>query len=275
MLPDKKQIFFHVGLGKTASTWLQNKVFNKLEGIYYVHPAKYRNAIKIINSTTYNKYLVSREMDQQLEREVIKFSTVFPHTTPIIVLRSNESWIASQYRRFVKNGYALSFEEFFDVDNNNGFWKRSDLYFYDKLLILEKYFQHKPLVLFYEDLKTNPFNFIDRIVTFTQTTYSKNRISPEPHHTSYNEKQLKVMLGVSKYLFTKNPHYKGSRVQSWLKRRSRMLLSYLILFPALVIPDVFISKQTLISAEQLGKIKNFYADDWQKCREYARRNNVV
>jgi hypothetical protein len=259
-----------VGLGKTASTYLQNKVFPMLKGVYYIHPTKYRRYQSIIESTNEEKYFVSREMDQQLEREVKKFSTLYPQATPIIVLRSNESWIASQYKRFLKNGYPYTFKEFFDIDNNNGFWKIHDAAFYPKLQILEKYFHQKPVVLLYEDLRQHPFQFIDRIANCMGATYNPNEIPLEPHHTSYEEKQLKVMLLVSKYIFSKNPKYTGSRFNTWIRRRSRMLSCYIILYSAFLVPESMVSKIELISKEELEKIRNYYKTDWESCLNYAR-----
>lgn len=259
-----------MGLGKTASTYLQNKVFPKLEGIYYIHPTKYRQYTSLIESTSHHKYFISREMDQQLEREVKKFAEKYPHTTAFIVLRSNESWIASQYRRFLKNGYPYTFKEFFDVENDTGFWKRADAEFYPKIEVLEKYFDHHPIALLYEDLRTKPFAFIDRMSQCMGATYQKETIPLEPHHTSYEEKQLKVMLAVSRFLFTKNPKYTGSRMNTWLRRRSRMLLCYLILYSAYLVPSFLISKKPLVPTEELEKIKQYYKTDWEKCVNYAR-----
>lgn len=267
----QKEIYFHVGLGKTASTWMQNKVFPKLQGIHYIHPTKYRKFKQIIESTNYSKYFISREMDQQLEREVIKFSALYPDAKPILVLRSNESWIASQYRRFLKNGYPYTFKEFFDVENDTGFWKRSDAEFYPKIEILEKYFTKKPLVLLYEDLRTAPFDFIDAIAGCMGATYNRDEISLEKHHSSYEEKQLKVMLPSSKMLFTKNPKYNGSRVNTWLRRRSRMMLCYALLYGAYLVPNFLISKKELISKEELEKVKAYFSADWDKCVQYAKQ----
>ncbi len=241
-----------------------------MKGIYYIHPTKYRHYQSIIESSEAEKFFVSREMDQQLEREVKKFSAVYPQTIPIIVLRNNESWIASQYKRFLKNGYPYTFKEFFDIENNSGFWKIEDAAFYPKLEILEKYFHQKPVVLLYEDLRNQPFQFIDRIANCMGASYDKNEIPLEPHHTAYEEKQLKVMRSVSKYIFTKNPKYKGSRFNTWMRRRSRMLLCYIILYGAWLVPKSMVSKRELIPKEELEKIKAYYKTDWESCLNYAR-----
>ncbi|MFI5171306.1 MAG: sulfotransferase domain-containing protein [Chitinophagales bacterium] len=269
-----KEIFFHVGLGKTASTYLQNKVFNKLKGLEYIHPTRYKKAFKIIDGSNAEKILLSREMDRQLEREVKKFSLKYPDTKAIMVLRSNDSWIASQYRRFLKNGYPYTFTQYFDIENDKGYWKISDALFFPKIMILEKYFTQKPLILFYEDMRKDTFSFIDRITKYTGTTYSKDEISLEPHHTSYEEKQLKIMLKVAPGIFTKDPQYKGSAFNIWLRRRSRMLLCYIILYAALLVPKRFVSKTPLIPKEELEKVKQYFKEDWEKCIRYAEENRL-
>lgn len=264
----KTELFFHVGLGKTASTYLQNKVFNRFKDVVYIHPTKYRKYQKIIETSPGKKIFISREMDRQLEREVKKFAEKYPDTKTIIVLRSNEQWIASQYRRFLKNGYPYTFKEYFDIENDQGYWKIQDATFYPKIEILEKYFTQKPLVLFYEDMRKDTFAFIDKIANYLGVEYDKNTISLEPHHTSYEEKQLKVMLKFSKFLFTKDPKYTGSYFNTWIRRRSRMLLCYIILYSALLIPGFLISKKPLIDKSELEKIKNYYSEDWKKCKEW-------
>ncbi len=270
----KKQIWFHVGLGKTASTWLQNKVFTQFTGVYYIHPTRYRKYRQIIDSTEHAKYFVSREMDQQLEREVKKFAEKYPDTQPIIVLRRNEAWIASQYRRFLKNGYPYTFTEFFDVEKDSGFWKIADALFFPKIEILCTYFTQKPLILFYEDMRKDPFACIDKIAAVMGAQYQRENISLEPHHISYAEKQLKAMLRIAPFLFTKAPAYKGSRFNTWIRRRSRMLACYLILFVARLLPASLFSKKPLIPPEELAKVKEYFAEDWARCKRYAEENQI-
>lgn len=265
----EKKIFFHVGLGKTASTYLQNKVFPKLQGVYYIHPTRYRRYQSIIETTNAEKYFISREMDQQLEREVQKISLIYPDTTPIIVLRDNASWIVSQYKRFLKNGYPYRFNEFFDIEHDHGFWKIEDAALFPKLQVLEKYLKQKPVVLLYEDLRAHPYEFIDRIANCMGATFDKNEIPLEPHHTAYREKQLKVMLVISKFLFTKNPTYSGSRFNTWIRRRSRMLLCYIILYGSFLIPGFMVARIKLVPEGEIEKIRAYYKSDWQACLNYA------
>lgn len=271
----QKQIFFHVGLGKTATTYLQYKVFPKLQGIQYIQRTRYRNSLRIIEQSPHEKIFVSNEFDQQLEREAKWFSAKHPDARVILVFRRHDSWIASQYRRFVKNGFYKYFIDFFDMDNDRGLWKHADLNYFVKIQIIEKYFTHKPLVLFYEDMQRDTFAFIDAIARYTGTTYSRDAVSLNSVHRSYNEKQLKIFRALSKVLFRFDIPQARQPVLRWLQRIAKQGIQYPLLYAALLAPDSFVSKEPLIPQEQLQRIRAHFADDWQRCAEYAKKNNPV
>lgn len=129
----KPEIYFHVGLGKVASSYLQQRVFPRLKEIHYISTHKYKKSSKEIEKHRHSKYLVSREFDRQFEQEVKWFSSHYPDSHVIIVFRRHDSWIASQYRRFVKNGQTMSFPEFFNLDERKSYWKHEHILFYWKL----------------------------------------------------------------------------------------------------------------------------------------------
>lgn len=269
----QKEIFFHVGLGKTATTYLQYKVFPKLKGIYYIQRTSYKKSLQLIEQSAQQKIFVSNEFDQQLEQEAKWFSAKHPDARVIIVFRRHDSWIASQYRRLVKNGFSKPFIDFFDIEQDNGAWKHSDLNYFSKIQIIEKYFTHKPLVLFYEDMKRDTFAFIDSIARYTGTTYNKADISLHSVHRSYNEKQLKIFRQLSKALF----HYDIPRarqpVLKWMQRIFKQSIQYPLLYLALLVPERFVRKEPLIPQEQLQRIRAHFEDDWQRCVEYAKGSN--
>ncbi len=266
-----KAIFFHVGLGKVASTYLQYAFFPKLKGIYYIQRTRYKKSKEIIRQTNHPKYLVSREFDQQLEAEVRDFSAAFPQARPILLLRRHDGWIASQYRRYVKNGGHKTFAEFIDLERDQGVWPKSDLYFFRKIQILESCFTHKPLVLFHEDLKKDSGAFFHTLAESMGATYDPASVSLDPVHRSYSETQLRLMLRVSKYLFKENPQWHKNPVVHWIQRRSRLLLSYLILYPGRLIPEKWVPQTDLTPKADLDKIRAYFEEDWNQCREYAKR----
>ena len=265
------EIYFHLGMGKVASTYLQYAFFPKLKGIYYIQRTRYRNTAKIVQNKPGQRFFVSREMDQQLEAEVQQFAKDFPDTKAILLLRRHDSWIASQYRRHIKNGSPLSFEEFIDMDKDEGWWPQSELYFYTKIEIIERYFSHPPLVLFYDELRKAPYEFMDKIANYLGATYDKEAVSLKSIHTSYSIKQLKVMRYISRWLFRKEPKWSNNRLLLWFQRRGRLLLCYIILYPALLLPESWVSDEPLVSQDTMERIRKAYQEDWEKCQAYSRR----
>jgi len=268
-----KQIFFHVGLGKTATTYLQYKVFPYFKNITFIHrKPKYIKVAQIIDSAQNGVFLVSREFDQQLEREVKKFASHHPHTTAIIVFRHHDGWIASQYRRFVKNGYAIPFHQFFDVKEDQGMFKKIDLDFMHKIQVLEKYFTQKPIVLFYDDLRKDAFAFFDYIAQCIGASYNKDDISLEKHHSSYNEKQLKAIFSVSKWLdIRKRNHH--NKIIYHVRRVFINIIRYSTLFVAKYLPDSWFNPQPIIHPDELKAVREYYASDWNAVIDYAQKNN--
>ncbi|TXB62623.1 sulfotransferase family protein [Phaeodactylibacter luteus] len=271
---NQPEIYFHVGLGKVASTYLQHRFFPKLKHIYYIPTNRYRKSLDIIGKGKYGRYFVSREFDQQLEEEVRWFSSRYPQARPIIIFRRHDSWIASQYRRYVKNGGYLSFREFFDVEEDTGLWKREHVTFYRNLEHLEHYFEGKPLVLFYDELRADPWAFFDKIAQYAGSGYDRNDVSLAKVHTSYNEKQLKAIRKIAPRLFDpRNAKPNTRTLWGWLQRRGQMLKSYAILYPAKLIPASWLPDEPLIPQEELDKVRAYFEGDWARCKAYAEENN--
>ena len=264
------EIVFHVGLGKVASTYLQHRFFPMLQKIHYIPTNQYRKAPEIIKKGKYGRYFVSREFDQQLEREVSWFSTHYPNVKPIVIFRRHDGWAASQYRRYVKNGGYLPFTGFLDVANDEGLWKINDFVFYNHIEHLEKYFTQKPLVLFYEELRSDPWQFFDKIAKYADAEYDQRDVSLAKVHTSYREKELKVMRKMGKYIFGEERTVtKGRSLGGWLRRRGQMLASYAVLYPSKLLPAGVVGHEPLIPKEELEKVRLFFEQDWEKVKQYA------
>ncbi len=265
-------LYFHVGISKTGSTFLQHNVFPKLQGIHYFPTNQFKKYKSLVQNSSDSPILLSREFDRQMEREVKKWATDFPDTKSILVLRRQDGWIASQYRRFTKNGFGLTFKEFIDIENDKGYWERDNLNFYNYIEILERYFDHKPLVLMYDELRNSPEQFIQKLANYTNSTVDINEMDLSSVHSSYNEKQLKVMLRAGKKLNITNAKPFKSSLLNTIRRYAYVYpLRYGTLYGALLLPDSMVSKSPLIPVEALEEIKEYYADDWQKCLNYAQK----
>ncbi len=268
------EIYFHVGLGKAASTFLQYSVFPKFKGVCYIQRIRYKRAPEIISAGKHKKYLVSGELDNRLFGNYIReFSAKFPGTRTMIILRRHDSWIASQYRRYLKNGFALSFNEFFDLKDDRGFWKQKDLYFLPLILLLDQYFKFKPLVLFYEDLQENPAGFISNIGDFIGANYNITDINLTYRHSSYNDKQLKAIMAVSKRIDIRRKRtIKNKTVRVFIGLIPN-LIRYSVLYTARLLPDRLFPDNTLVPPAILSEIRQKYTTDWEQCLSYAKTNN--
>ena len=273
-MSEQPEIFFHVGLGKVASTWLQRLFFPVMRGIQYLPTNRYHKAVQLIhNQPEVSKWLVSREFDRQYEREVRKFVEVFPQARIIIFLRPHADWITSQYKRYVKNGWYHAFDSFIDLEKDSGFWKKADLLYYPKLALAEQLTGKPPLVLFHDDLKNDPFTLLDRIARFCGASYDRSHVSLQPIHTSFSEKQLLFLRTFCKKYVRKIPQGKASKLWNWLTFRPWWAFFHLILYAVPLLPRQWIPNEPLIPKHLLDDIQITCQDDWEQVRQYAAKNN--
>lgn len=270
-----KEIFYHLGLGKVASTYLQHRFFPKLKGINYIPTNRYRSYPEILKKHSAERFILSRENDRQLETQVKKFAQHFTEVRALLIFRRHDSWLASQYRRFVKNGLSVPFEKFIDLENNQGYWDQKELNFFRKIEVIEENFDHKPLVLFHDEIKEDSKAFFDKIARFTGSTYELDEINLSPFHKSYNEKQLLIMRKLGPIFLPMGHSYSNNRILATLQRYWRMMIKYPILYIANVLPNALVKNEQLINPKQLELIRERYESDWQKLLEYAKKNNPV
>ncbi len=271
--PQEKEICFHVGLAKTGTTFLQYRVFPKMKGIRYIQRTKYNHAIRLIRKSRSPRILISNEFDQQFETEMKKFSTAFPRTQTIIVFRRQDSYIASQYRRFLKNGYRGTFRDFFDLEQDTGFFKKRDLTFMRYIGILEEDYQTAPIVLFYEDLRNDPERFIQNLANLMGADLDMRKINLKRKHTSHSEKQLRAVMRVGKYINLEKQSSCTRLILRFFCRLPRNLVRYPTLWIGGLIPDKYYNHEPLIPPGELEKIKEYYAEDWEACHAYASQHN--
>jgi len=258
-----KEIYFHIGLGKAASTFLQYQFFPNLEGIKYLQRGKYSKYKKHISNCIETKILISREMDNQLFDEVGKFFENYPHAKIIVVFRRHSAWLLSQYKRQVKNGFDKSFEAFIDVKSNNGYWKTEQAVFKKMIQFINEKSINDPLILDYALIKNSPKTFYDQIANYTNTNYNFDTLNKKTKHKSYNRKQLLLKRKLNKFLFNKNWEFSHSNFLNWIFRRIEMLLTYAVFLIASFIPDSFYNDQKLYDENYLNDIDSFYQNDWE------------
>jgi len=263
------RITFHPGLAKTASTWLQHRFFPTLEGVHYLPRWQYRRYARVIRDAGHPNVVISREFDRQFEREVTRFAGHFPQAGTILLLRRHDGYVASQYRRFIKNANHAEFRDFLDLDHDRGIWKQDEIRFMPMIRLLESLFERPPLVLFHQDLLDDPHRVLGAMAEYIGATYRREAVGLGRVHPSHGEKQLKVMRAITRRLPWRPSPQTENRFLCWLQVRTRLLTVHLVLGAARLVPAGLVDKGPLIPPEELRRIREFYADDWEDCRAFA------
>lgn len=267
----EQSVYFHVGLERTATTFLQKRVFPALKGIRYVPKKDFRRARKIIEEAKPQKVLVSHEFDKSFEKEVRAFARHTPNAHPIIAFRRQHDWIASQYKRHLKKGFTTPFSRFIDLEKDAGYYKKESLCYYKKIEVLRKSFTKKPLILFFSDLKRNPFSFFDQISEFTGSSYEKAAIDIRKKHVSYSEKELQVLRRAGNYIALRPKQKYGIKpYDTWLRLRGKAI-RYSILKAAPLLAPALSHDSPLIPPDRLEEVREYFAEDWNRVCVYAEK----
>lgn len=256
-------IYWHLGTERTGTKFLQQSVFPKFKDIGYINRGQFHEAAEIISRAEHTTYLVSYELnlDGTLENAVKDFARQFPHAVPVVVFRPQADWLASQYRRHLKNGMPLPFSAMFEPRYNSGKYKAANLYYSHIISILVKYFAQPPMVLLYDDLLEDPEGFISQLAELTGAGLDMNELDLARRHSSYTDAQLKALLAISSRInilkykdFNNRP---ANLLHGWWKDSLR----YTALALANILPP---NGQSLISPKELEAVQQFFAADWQQ-----------
>ena len=266
-----KVIFFHVGISKTGSTFLQKKVFPYIKKLHYLPTNRYKKIFSDLNSIKKERVLVSRELDRQFEAEIIRFSSQYRNVTPIIVLRKHDEYFASQYRRFVKNGFKGKEADFLSLKNDTGFFKKIHFNFSHQISFLKTHFNNDPIVLFHHDLKSRPRLFIKTFCQLTNTEVDLENIDFGKKHGSYSEKQLKTIKAISNWFNLEKRRVFKNPILHLFWRFIHAVVRYGALYFSKLLPNFMYSKEPLIDPAYLEEIRNYFKDDWEACLAYQNK----
>lgn len=251
----RPEIFFHLGLGKTGTKFLQYDFFPFLKNTIYIHRWDIQKTLSFLEGINTSKKIVySGEYDIEIEDIVQKISENFPDSGIILVFRRQDEWILSHYKRFLKNGYHLKFRDFFNL-KDGFYYKPKDLFFYPKIEFIISKMKRKPLLLNYDSLRKNPETFLREICDYIgEDIFSLNI---RKRHESYSRKQVKFSYLVSSFLDFTPSENKIRRFLFVLPVR------YSVLYLGKILPEL--SFDIFPSEKELEEIREFYREDWEKC----------
>jgi len=145
-----------------------------------------------------------------------------------------------------------------------------EFYLFDKVRALEQAFDHKPYVLFYEDLKHDPDAFLRELAQYLGVEPPAKPIERSRVNASLSMKQLKYMRRFARHMLPEQRHTRFRLKRSYAEVGRR-----LILWGALLLPGSYVADDPFLAEAELDRVDAFYAEDWQKCVAYAHENNAA
>lgn len=263
------QLYFHLGLPKTASTFMQVNLFPYLNNITYYRKRHFKKYKSLNPSELSGKYLFSTEKDNGFEEAVADIAEKFPGAKVIICLRKHEDWIMSKYKYYIRKYGYLTFGDFFSFDREDVLWTKDDLIYRNKIEVVEKYLGDKPLVLDFEVLKKDPELFAKQICDFMEVDYNKNAVKFNTVKKAFSKKQLIILRAFNRFYKMKEYRYKQKTIKKIYKTYRKFIL-HIVAFLSQFVPAVFVKNKELIyNKEILSEIAGFYNEDWQYCKNYS------
>ncbi|MDA3819501.1 MAG: hypothetical protein PF590_03410 [Candidatus Delongbacteria bacterium] len=271
-MPKEQNITFHAGLPRTASTYLQRNVFPAFKGITYVRKHAFGIHDEII-ATADKPILLSTEMDlgkgKPNSRGLYTIAEKYPDTRIIIVLRRHDKWIASKYKYHIRKSGTMDFNSFFNLEPNNGFFRREHLRYREIINTIESLFTPRPLVIFQEEIKNAPEQIIGLLASYCDAEVDFSDVKMNKVNYSFSEKQLKLLLKFNRcFSFDEKKHGR-------FRKKLRAAMIHTLAFFGQFLPVKGKTDAPIVPPKKLKQIRDAYADDWKACLEYASKDRKL
>ncbi len=269
------EIFFHAGLPKTATTFLQRSVFPKFRDIVFVKKHHFKYHERLVKKSVADRILFSNEYDRNIEEVFQWFSEKYPEARILLSFRPHDRWIESKYRYHLRKNGKLSFEEFCDIENDKGLWNSANMTFMNYVRLAEKYFKYPPFLIFQDNIKNQPFEEFKRIADYVGATFNPDDIPIKIVKKAYNDKQLYCVRKFNRAFdgFDEDRFPPGYRRK--LHRKSRALFLHVTAFFGQLVPKRFLPDEALVPGGKLALVREKYKDDWEACKTYAKNTNYA
>ena len=260
---DNKEVYIHLGLHKTASTFFQKKVYPIYKEFNYLH-LRDKNTL-----AEFNQYVL-RENDLFFSKEIAKnlfykntntkqfasnritlceeqfsgfplfdaynrksifdrLNSIFPNAKYILVLRNQRDFILSMYGEYLKKGGQETLSDFLSVNKTHlNFSKGSYLQYYSYYkYIISKVGKDNIEIFYYEDMKSDPRAFFNTLQNYFNLSFDiKFDLIKQKENVSFSTKEYEVERFFNR--FCKSPYSPNH----FFKRKSfkylKPLINYII-----------------------------------------------
>lgn len=202
------EIIIHIGLHKTGTTFLQNRIFPLFNDISIIR-AWYSHR-KIIEMSLNEKILISDEgisgdpwktnYFEQFKHNILNVKRIYGNVKIIVGFRKHSEFVLSLYKQYLHQKGTKDFSFFFNK-SNNGILKHEELFFKQRLEMLQNYFNNV-YVYTQEDLNSDILYFTKGLADFLDVTYEEKKInklkSIKENKGVYTEFQVRTLRQLNK-----------------------------------------------------------------------------
>lgn len=184
------EITLQIGPIKTATTFLQHDIFEKIPGLNVSFDVLWGSLRDDKKNIICNEHLAGVPYyPGEFEKRFIvadKLKRMFPDAKIILGHRVEKSWVKSMYTEYVRQGGVLYLDDFYEQCCDKRFFNGFDDYVsYLKTLFSEVY------VYEFKQLKEDPYAFVEGICNFLGVAVPV--FDPTPHNISYSDFQTHIV----------------------------------------------------------------------------------
>lgn len=264
MAQGSSKIFFHLGLPKTASTYLQLEIFPQLHELTYYKKHDFKK-YKTLSPEAGKSYLFTSEKDNGLIEEFDNIKTCFPNNSYVILLfRPHYKWLVSKYKNHIRKFGHINFDDFFSVNKPSHFEMPADYYSKIADTCIQK-FGDRVLLLNFEELKKSPDIFLRKIYQFVGLGNEEIRYSNRVVKKAFSNRQVKILRSFNKMHPYKRIH-KKFRAINFIHYKYYHFMVHIVAFFARFIPVKTTDFENELKKNR-AEIENYFKNDWDNMKK--------
>ena len=261
------EIFIHIGMHKTGTTFFQKSVFTNVKGAIYLSKPHLN---RLIGLDRKSKYIISNESlsgwawGADRKMFIKDLSMIFPKAHILISFRRQDDWLRSVYNEYIKWGGYLEIDKFFDLHDDKGVIKRDELYFSELLDSIDECFENEPLVFFYDELRSDPQGLVDKIGRYIGCKIKVKKW--EKKNKGLTERQISILKKIN--AFAKSEFNPEGKLRLYNKYSRKYGMD-----PVSIVKKLrgFLGQGNVTDQNRkyLDQVLDFYKDDWNKIISYS------
>jgi hypothetical protein len=152
------RLIIHIGLHKTATTYLQYNFFSSLEKISYIHGSRFfeqwkqqapaRNVDLLLSYEGFSGNAWNEDWKRgfpnehnwltSFEDNIISLKQAFPNAIILVFFRKHQDLLISMYKQYIQEGGVLELDQFYGA---GGVIKPQDLSFEKRIKLIREHFE--------------------------------------------------------------------------------------------------------------------------------------